>query len=374
MPISTGRPARRRTLAAVAAVGAVLALVSCGDDSTSTTGNNGDSSGYESPIADLLGFENQSPAEARKQQLAIEEAVAACMRAEGWEYQPVDYSAQFPEGDADVDFSDPVAFGEKHGYGIVYGYEQFTLPYLEDGEGGGPGGPVFEDPNADFVASLTESERDDYYASLHGQQVFGEASALEDDGATDVTIGMPTLEEQGCYGQAQLEVVGEQPYTNPDVQERLNDYYTGIEDDPRLDDARAQWAECMNDVIADLEPIEGTDITRPEDMYNYMTAVMALAMDKQILPLDPDTGMPIGDFDDTKGWSSTQNADGTGLAFVGDDVVLSEDVIERLRTQELDLWKDDRECQDDAELDEIRVQIEQEFVDQVLAEFPELSE
>jgi predicted glutamine amidotransferase len=84
--------------------------------------------------------------------------------------------------------------------------------------------------------------------------------------------------------------------------------------------------------------------------------------------------MPIGDFDDTKGWSSTQNADGTGLAFVGDDVVLSEDVIERLRTQELDLWKDDRECQDDAELDEIRVQIEQEFVDQVLAEFPELSE
>ncbi len=65
------------------------------------------------------------PVEQRRQELEIQEKVADCMQAEGWEYTPVDWSAQMPE--SDVDMSDPEAYGEKYGYGVMYNYETYEL-------------------------------------------------------------------------------------------------------------------------------------------------------------------------------------------------------------------------------------------------------
>ena len=83
------------------------------------------------PLAELMGWQGESPEESRRKQLEVEDLVATCMREEGWEYIPVDYAAQYPEQDESIELQqDPEAFGEKYGYGVVYNYEQWEEPSL----------------------------------------------------------------------------------------------------------------------------------------------------------------------------------------------------------------------------------------------------
>ena len=76
----------------------------------------------------------------------------------------------------------------------------------------------------------------------------------------------PPLEEQGCYGQAQLAVYGEDPANDPEIQERMNEYWEGQLDDPRIDAANEVWAECMADEVEGLE-VGGEQVTRPDQVY-----------------------------------------------------------------------------------------------------------
>ncbi|HWL45790.1 MAG TPA: hypothetical protein VNQ73_22805 [Ilumatobacter sp.] len=88
--------------------------------------NDGDSE-YLSPLAELLGW-NTDPVEQRRQELEIQELAGQCMREYGWEYTPVDYGVhQAPVIDG-VDMSDPQAYGEKYGYGVMYNYEVSSGP------------------------------------------------------------------------------------------------------------------------------------------------------------------------------------------------------------------------------------------------------
>ena len=145
---------QRRTSARVLAVCAALAMsaAACGDPEAESAA---------SPLNELWG-EPESQAEMRAKQLAQEEAVATCMKAEGWEYTPVDYTAQFNDQPEWIDPSTP-GYGEKYGYGIVYGYEVYEWPYIdEDGnyaEDSPMGGGSFEDPNMEYVNSLKRQSR-----------------------------------------------------------------------------------------------------------------------------------------------------------------------------------------------------------------------
>jgi hypothetical protein len=348
----------------------VLGVAACGG------GDGGGSEASDSPLADLFGWNDFDPVESRRQELAIEEAIVVCMREEGFEYQPVDYNSQV---DADVGQEDyalmqesPEAYGEKYGYGVVRNYELYEEPYIGDG-GDGYGGPPFEDPNEDYVMSLSDSERDAYFEVLYGPPQMEEDFDETDPDGTQLTYA-PPLEEQGCQGRARLEVVGDDPMNDPEIQEAMNDVFSSQQDDPRLENAQRGWVECMAGTLNDYDLPEGMTVERTDSMYQVLDGMKSAAMGQQILPLDPDTGMPVGDFDDSQGWSSYENEDGTGFAFVGERAVIPEAKLERLRADELALWAADWDCQEQTNIRDLTLEVEQDAVDDLLARFPQLGD
>ena len=107
----------------------MTAAASDDGDATQDADDDDSDDDVTSPLAALMGWVSD-PVEQRRQELEIQEKVAECMKAEGFEYTPVDWSAQMPE--TDVDMSDPKAYGEKYGYGVMYNYETYEIG---DGEG-----------------------------------------------------------------------------------------------------------------------------------------------------------------------------------------------------------------------------------------------
>ena len=345
---------RSRRLAVIAAT-APLLLAACG---------SGDQEAASvSPLQELFGGV-ESPAEARAKQLENEEFVAQCMRDEGWEYTPVDYTAQFN----DQAFEDPAepGYGEKYGYGVVRSYEIYEWPYLDD-EGnytdGGFGGG-FEDPNADYVNSLGQDEMNEYYAALYGDQSNQEASI---DPATGEEIYVaPPLEEQGCYGKAQQEVYGDQPFNDPDFGQRFDELTQELENDPALEDAEIDWSDCVYEADA------AYDFYGVEDARMYIDGLLAEAKGLETLPVDPDTGMVIGGDGSEMVSMMTENADGEMIGYVGQPRKLTEAEMADVLEQEVALWKIDDECQDEVGMKELRRELEQQLVDAIYDEFPDL--
>lgn len=346
----------RRRLAAMV-VATPFLVIACGDPDTAD---------QASPLQAIYG-EPLSPAEQRAQQLAIEEAVAQCMKDEGWEYTPVDYSAQFN----DQAYEDPTeeGYGEKYGYGIVRGYELYEWPYLdEDGNytADSPFGGGFEDPNSDYVNSLSPEEMNEYYAAMSGDPSIYEA---EIDPVTGEEIyPMPSLEEQGCYGKAQLEVVGEQPYNDQDFNDRLSELTEDLENDPAIEDAEITWSDCMYETDPEY------DFFGPNDTYQYIDGLMNEAKGLEQMPADPETGMVIGGDGTEQVWMTTTTADGEGIAYVGQPKKLTEAQMRDIQATELTLWKADQQCLDESGYTDVRRELEQEIADAIREEFPQFAD
>jgi hypothetical protein len=342
--------------------GLATGLVGCG------SGGGGASSPTEttiSPLAALMGWVPESPEESQRKQLQVEEMTATCMREEGWEYTPVDWSSQGPQmSDDDLALmNDPEAYGKKYGYGVAYNYELYDLPNIDSGDGA-PSATMagdFQDPNQPYVDSLTDAERDEYYASLSGDPSIWEGSEDED-------FVQPTPDQMGCQGKSQDAVYGGNPARDDaDVQARLNDYWTNSETDPRLLDAYARWRECMGPQLDDMFVLDDP-VETPNDVYNILDMRKYVAMGLEAVPYDPD------DDDGTVPYvMAMSDASGKGVAYTGEQHAMSDADLEQLRTDELALWKTDHDCQREAKIDETRQKMEQELVDQLTAEFPELS-
>jgi len=340
---------------------AVLALAACGggDDG----GGDADEDGM-GPLAELMGWGVTEPAEQRRLELEREQAIAECMRAEGWEYEPVDWSAQMPdtsEEDMALFADGPEAFGEKYGYGVARNYELYEAEGVESGEGPGMSGDEIEDPNQDYVSSLSESEVEDYYATLHGDPM----EAPPDDEEVFVS---PPLEDQGCWGEAQLAVYGEDPSNDPEIQERMNDYWEGQQDDPRLAAANQEWGDCMAGEIEGLEA-GGDPVTRPDQLYQVFDERKMALMGLESEPFDED---------DPDAWTedtfTVYGEEGNQVAWVGQPEPIGDADLEELRSDEIAMWKLDFACQDDAGLRDLARRIEQELVDELVADFPELAD
>lgn len=352
------RATTRRAMTGVA-ISAALVLTSCGDKSTEEAD--------VSPLAAIFGGV-ESPAESRRKQLEQEELVAQCMKEAGWEYTPVDYSAQFPEGE----FEDPSTpeFGEKYGYGMVHNYELYELPYLdEDGNYTEGPGQSFVDPNQEYVSSLTEDEMSDYYAALQGQPIESPPFPIEGDG-DGVTIATsvvgPALEDMGCYGKASAEVYGDQPWSNEDFNERFGQLSEDMENDPRLEDAEIIWSDCMYEIDANY------DFLDPNETYQYLEKLMAEAKGQKTVPFDTDAGQVIGGDGTEEVYGVSEGPDGDAYATIGQPKPIAESDLKTLQEQELTLWRSDQSCQKSSGLKELRRQLEQELADAILAEFPDL--
>ncbi|MGB8860589.1 MAG: hypothetical protein WCC60_15115 [Ilumatobacteraceae bacterium] len=343
-----------RTKAILVALGTLSTVVGCG--------GSGESTATTSPLQAIFGGQ-ESPAESRVKQLKAEELAAQCMKDLGWEYIPIDYSAQFDDQAAELDYSDP-KFGEKYGYGIVKGYELYELPYLlnDGGNGGGPGGQ-FVDPNQDYVNALSADEQTRYYADLYGNQ---EGNSTIDEETGETIYLPPPPEEAGCQGKAQAEVYGDQPFNDQAFSERFSELSQDMENDPRLEDASIEWSDCMYALD------EQFDFLDPNEVQNYFSKKMAEAKGQKVLPIDPETHMPIGDYDENQGYSSTENADGTGWAFVGEGKAIDDDTLKALLEEEIALWKADDSCQKKSGMKDLRRRMEQELADTLSQEFPDL--
>ena len=179
-------------------------------------------------------YGNQDEDAWAEQQEQVEELVAACMTDEGFEYIPVDQD-QFGFVEEDGPEWGSKEFAELKGYGMQQSPEEIEEMNSQSEE--------YVDPNQDYVATLSESEQAAFYEVLYGPGVPEEE--LDEDGSSEYD-----WTTAGCYGAAQHEVQGEQPYDDDKYKSLFDDMqemYEDLQKTPELKKADADWADCMAD-------------------------------------------------------------------------------------------------------------------------------
>lgn len=167
-------------------------------------------------------------AKAAADQQKIEEAVARCMKDQGFDYTPMPATESFEPPRRDL--SDR-GWVEKYGYGITTLDEQ---PHEER-----------PDPNGERLQKMTEKQREAYLEALHGKSG-GKVSGRSGGGGVPIEDGGGGT---GCYGQAQREVF---PDAKPvdfsefeDLFEAMSKLDQQVESDPRLTPLVTEWAGCL---------------------------------------------------------------------------------------------------------------------------------
>lgn len=197
------------------------------DDEPESNDNDSSSAPRESPIGDLLGIpvsDDDAMEEYFGQlQKDAEVKIAECMRSEGFEYTPVDYSQFDNFSGADWESRE---FAETRGFGANPFPSGEAEEQLRD----------FTDPNQEYLQSLSDGEREAYQTALAGE--------LPDfDPSSDDEF---FFEPAGCQGDAYEAV-----FSFGQVFEEFGDELEAMEDnfeaDPRIVTARGEWSRCMSD-------------------------------------------------------------------------------------------------------------------------------
>lgn len=324
-------------------VGVVLGAVfgACGGETRVVSGSG-------SPLGELMGWTND-PVEQRRQMLEIEEVVASCMRSEGFEYVPFDLVGQVPENtDGEPGTR---SYGEKFGYGVMRGYEV--------GDPNSGGGVPFDvsDPNAAYVASLSGREQATYYAVLYGYS----------DTSTDDTDSAQGRETLGCRGRA--ERAASDPNQVEDVVEMVADYRASRTADPERQELLREWATCLEPKLAELG-LDG-QLTAFNDAHQLVDTALNEAIGNTVVAVDRlDEGNTTDDVlygisDDTgSGW----------IVLRGNRPrELTGHQIDQLTELELAVWRADWACLDDVGYHGYIHRSEQQLVDQILSNHPELA-
>lgn len=245
-----------RRLMAVLGI-AIVVCVGCGGSDTDA-GTNGE--GYESPLAEYVGGfgfsgdPEEMEAQMRDQQRLVNEQVAECMAAEGFEWIPDDESTMFMGAPTDAE---GLEFGSeewvaKYGFGIstqMFPQEVVgpDLVGMDEEMFGGPG-EEYEDPNAEYLSTLTEAETEAYYEALYGADTGPEIdeSMSEEEMEEAYLAWEASREPTGCMNIAQEDVFGGQDFYF-EFGDELEDMWERVESDPRIVEANAEIAECVAD-------------------------------------------------------------------------------------------------------------------------------
>jgi len=228
---ATTRAVVRRVLPAAAVVALALPLAACtGDDEPEPTPTPSDEPA--TPLETLLGdyLKEWSGEDVTRRLTEMEDLVAVCMAEQGFEYTPVDYSGLEVDLSAGLDLVyGSEDFAQQFGYGIT------TDPFTSGGE-------EVTDPNAEYVAAMSDAERDAYLTALHGE-------GWADPDPADETVEGYDWQTAGCSGRAQHEVVatGIEDEQFLALQEEMLRMTEEADADPRLAQANTDWAACMLD-------------------------------------------------------------------------------------------------------------------------------
>src|SRR5665648_73186 len=182
-----------------------------------------------SPEEDLLNlFSNEqqlTDEQTHALQREFQEGVAECMREAGFDYIP-DVPDQSTSSSGDDTSSEEWA--ATYGFGI-------SIELV-------PTAPLLPDPNADYVASLSEQGREAYHIALEGK-------AWQDGGALPDT----SPESMGCYVTVSEQTdAGERPPETPALVQDLwmeisENWARKLESDPRMADAAQAVVACVVD-------------------------------------------------------------------------------------------------------------------------------
>ena len=311
---------RTTTMTTAIATGAVALALLTGCSSGGGPSDDATLTYEDSPLSaywEKLGG-SQDESEMDAQMARSEEIVAACMQEEGFEYTPQDTSGMsrsFDDSEDGMPAWDSLEFAQQYGYGATTSQD---MPMNKEGAD-----EEWVDPNADYVAAMSESEQQAFYEALYGAQSMSE-EPVDEEAAEEVEYDWTTA---GCQGKAQHEVYeAGQIWDDPefkDLQEAMNEMYEDMQTDERTTAAYAKWAECMAE--------EGYDFSNPQEAQE---SIYSLTNE---IPYDEETGMQ-------------------------DPAALAE-----IKEQELATAVADRTCQDSTgagrEALEAQFAVEQDFID-----------
>jgi hypothetical protein len=223
-------------VAALAAAAAGCGSSSSSDASSSTSTTAAKPNG---PIEDQLGFD-QAGITAR--QSRVEAAIRDCMKAQGFDYVPVDPYAQRAAVTGVSRLSDE-DFLKQFGYGIS------TLW----GRGGAQA-----DPNQSIRASLSGPDRRAYDRTLWGENAGATFQAAVDSGDFTKLGGCTRRATEAVFGGAQVLT---------QLQGKLDELDDRILEDQRMVRALERWTKCMASAgyrYEDPDEIDGAITKRME--------------------------------------------------------------------------------------------------------------
>ena len=301
------------TFAGALVATAMLALTACGDDGATA---HPPLAGGASPLEQALGISfdpTSAGGSLESENRRIEEAVAECMKAQGFEYTP--------------NTAGVVAFGTAtdpatEGFGITTGFDQLI------------GGDGAADPNQERLAEMDPAQRQAYEQALYGD--------FPDPGET--TSGPVAFEPGGCYGEAFADSAFSVFDTlGPDLEALAE----RVQADPRVVELDRAWAECMGEKGYEFARRDDAPQSILDRFDEFQTSVFA-----DLPPVDAPTGSSSGD---------------GAVVFGPPELTAGQRAeLDELQAEEIRIAVADAACAEgyDDAIAEVRVEYEQEFVDE----------
>jgi len=202
----------------------------------------------------------------RSEEMAIQQQIAECMAAEGFDYIP--FVPSDVGGGFVFDEFDEEEYVKTYGFGV----STWVIQEAEMFEGDEGEDPWSNDPNQEIIDAMDEFEQEEYFRVLHGGQPdIIENTPQEEIDAMTEEERMAFYDEaymnwmpDGCYNEAYEEAYGggeaDMAFWEEFGQD-FEDLYSRVESDQRIVDLQADWSACMAD--------KGYDYATQDDMYSY---------------------------------------------------------------------------------------------------------
>jgi len=224
-----GSDGKLRRAVAGAAVSVLVLLTACGG------GGGGDE---EESVDEQLGLDEEG---VLQRQIQAENVVRDCMKAQGFDYQPLDPTQRRADLLGSAGLS-PEDVERQFGYGITTLYEQNKRVQAEQAA----------------AAGISEADRPAYERALYGERT--DATLFEALDAGDFSrLG-------GCSREAAAQVFGGAEVIQS-LQVALDELDQRVASDPRMVTAVAAWSGCMR--------AAGFDLARPEDVDTTLASRLA---------------------------------------------------------------------------------------------------
>jgi hypothetical protein len=329
----------------------------------------------QSPIEEFFdlptGFDDDQQEKFAEQARLVEEEVRDCMVAQGFEYTPTTQPTSVLP--ADQEFRDamelpPEEFVERYGLGIT------TFASSGSVEGGGFGEEVLPDPNEARVQEMDQAEQDAYYRALYGDfedQPEWDPALSEEENQQRMDDYYENREPTGCQeiAWAELEEESQGQYAvYEEYADELEQMWQQIEADPRIAEFEQEWAECMSEAgydFADMETMYNSIYERQGELYGSPES-------------EPAVAEASGELTETT--ATTETGGDEGGSPTPDEGLVEPDAaaLAELREYELDVARANFDCGggsgfgQPAVYEEVRFELEQQFIDEHRAELEEL--